>query len=189
MLPIWRLSVDQYHAMVRGGVVTAEDPIELLDGWLVCKMPKNPPHRLATRLLRKALEGLLPPAYFIESQEPITLPNSEPEPDLVVVRGLDTDYADRHPGPADVALVIEVSDTTLPRGRGIKKRLYAEARIAEYWIVNLIDRQVEVYRRPDPAAEPDYQARHDYRAGEEVAVVLDSAEVGRIAVDAVLPPP
>src|SRR6266550_6350338 len=113
--PIFRLTVQQYHAMIDAGVLTDDDPVELLEGILVFKMPKKPAHRLALRKLIKAIEKLLPDGYFVQSQEPITLSTSEPEPDAAVIRGRDEDYASRHPGGSDVALVIEVADTTVMR--------------------------------------------------------------------------
>jgi Uma2 family endonuclease len=142
---IWRFSVDQYHAMIRAGILTEDDPVELLEGWLVTKMPKNPRHSVATRLIRQALEGLLPPGWYVDTQEPLTTADSEPEPDVVVVCGDRRQYLDHHPGPQDVALVVEVADSTLQRDRSLKKRLYAAAGIPAYWIVNLLDSQFEVY--------------------------------------------
>src|SRR5438105_9467158 len=96
--PIFRLSVDQYHAMIHAGILTDDDPVELLEGWLVAKMPKNPPHRAVTRLIRQVLERLVPAEWYVDSQEPITTDDSEPEPDVVVVRGETRHYLDRHPG-------------------------------------------------------------------------------------------
>ena len=145
---IWRLSIEQYHAIIQAGILTSDDSVELLEGWLVFKMPKNPPHRATTRLVRTALENILPAGWYVDSQEPITLSNSEPEPDIVVVRGDTRQYLDRHPGAEDIALIIEVSDTTLQRDRTVKKRIYARAGISIYWIVNLVEEQVEVYSQP-----------------------------------------
>jgi Uma2 family endonuclease len=180
--------VAQYHEMIRAGILTDEDPVELLEGWLVVKMPKNPPHRLATELTREALGQRLPAGWHVQSQEPVTLADSEPEPDALVVRGDRRQYGDRHPGPQDLALVVEVADTTLARDRGVKKRLYAEARAPVYWVVNLVDNQVEVYTDPTgPAEEPDYRQRQDYSPSAEVPLVIDGREVGRLAVRDLLP--
>jgi Uma2 family endonuclease len=121
--PIWRLSVEQYHGMIEAGILSADDPVELLDGWLFTKKPKKPPHRIATRLIRQALEGLVPESWYVDSQEPVTTPDSEPEPDVMVVRGDTRQYFDHHPGAADLALVVEVADATLERDRTLKKRL------------------------------------------------------------------
>src|SRR5437660_477834 len=84
--PIWRLTVRQYHDMIRLGILTDEHPVELLEGWLVTKMPKNPPHRLTNRRLRDSVERGVPTGWHVNVQEPITLDASEPEPDLSVVR-------------------------------------------------------------------------------------------------------
>lgn len=185
---IWRLSVDQYHAMIRGGILTEDDPVELLGGWLVPKMPKNPLHRVVTRLIRQALERIVPANWYVDTQEPITTADSEPEPDVVIVRGDTRQYLDRHPGPQDVALVVEVADATLQRDRTLKKRLYAFAEIPVYWIVNLPDSQLEVYTDPSgPAEEPDYRQRREYRPSDAVLLVIEGVEVGRLAVRELLP--
>src|SRR5687767_9121960 len=97
-VPVWRFSVDKFHEMLRAGIFTADDPVELLEGWLVPKMPKNPPHRVASRLIRKALEAIVPTGWYVDAQEPITTADSEPEPDVMAVRGDTRDYLDRHPG-------------------------------------------------------------------------------------------
>ena len=185
---IWRLSVNQYHQMVGAGILTEEDPVELLAGWLVPKMPKNPPHRVATRLLRQALERVVPAGWYVDSQEPITTADSEPEPDVVVVRGETRQYLDCHPGPQDVALVIEVADTTLQRDRVLKQRIYAAAGIPVYWIVNLLDNQIEVYTAPSgPVSQPDYRQCQHYGLSDTVPVVIDGVEADPIAVQELLP--
>jgi Uma2 family endonuclease len=185
---IWRMSVDVYHEMIRSGILTEDDPVELLEGWLVEKMPKHAPHTLATQLTRTALERLVPPGWFVNAQEPVTTPDSEPEPDGLVVRGDRRQYANRHPLPQDVALVIEVSAATLKRDRTLKQRIYARAALPVYWIVNLIDGCIEVYTDPTgPAEQPTYRQRRDYGPADEIPVVLDGREVGRIAVRDILP--
>lgn len=186
--PIWRLSIGQYHRMVQAGILTDDDPVELLEGWLVTKMPKNPPHRLATQLTREALAAALPPGWFADAQELITTEDSEPEPDVVVVRGARRDYRDRHPGPEDIALVIEISDTTLQRDRTLKKRLYARAGIPIYWIVNLADNQLEVYSGPASTADtPDYQQHQVYTVDDDAPLLLVGNEVGHLSVRDLLP--
>lgn len=187
-VPVWRLSVEQYHRMIRFGILTDDDPVELLEGWLITKMPKNPPHRLCTQLTREAIARLLPPNWYVDAQEPITTADSEPEPDVVVVRGERRAYHDHHPREYDVTLVVEVADTTLPRDRTLKKRLYARAGIPTYWIINLVDNQLEVYTEPTGAAEQaDYRQRQDYGAADRVPLVLNGVERGRIAVRDLLP--
>src|SRR4051794_38767486 len=85
--PIWRPSVNQDHEMIRPGILTEDHPVELLDGWLVPKMPRSPAPRAAKPLLRTAIEGVVPAGWYVDTQEPITTADSEPEPDVMVVRG------------------------------------------------------------------------------------------------------
>jgi len=185
---IWRLSVGQYHEMIRTGILTADDPVELLAGWLVYKMPKNPPHRIATRLAQQALEAVAPAGWYVDAQEPITLNDSEPEPDVMIVRGETRDYRDRHPGPEDVTLIVEVADSTLERDRGVKRLAYARAGIPVYWIINLLEKIVEVYCEPSGMAEDaDYTLRRDYGLADSVPVMIDGIETGRVAVLDLLP--
>jgi Uma2 family endonuclease len=185
---ILRLRVEQYHAMIQAGILTDDDFVELLEGWLVFKMPKNPPHRVATRLVRTALESILPPGWYVDSQEPITLSNSEPEPDIVVVRGDTRQYLDRHPGAEDIAMVIEVSDRTLQRDRTVKKRIYARAGIAIYWIVNLVEGLIEMYSQPIVDVEqPDYSQRLDFGRSAVVPVIIEGVEICAIDVNYLLP--
>jgi Uma2 family endonuclease len=118
----------------------------------------------------------------------VTGETSEPEPDVAVVRGNRRDYLERHPEPRETGILVEVPDSTLRHDRGFKKRIYARDRTPVYWIVNLVDRQVEVYTDPTgPADVPDYRQRQDYKPGEDVPVVIDGQEVGRIPVAELLP--
>ena len=183
-----RISVDQYHAIIRAGVFDDDDPIELLEGWLVEKMPRNPPHSVATVLVSDVLSPVLPPGWHIICQEPITTDDSEPEPDVCAVRGNIRDYTESHPRPQDVGLLVEVADATLRRDRGMKKTIYARANIAVYWIVNLVDRCLEVYSDPTGTAKkPDYRRKQIFGPTDSVSVVLGDREVGRVKVKRLLP--
>jgi hypothetical protein len=134
------------------------------------------------------LTRLLPIGWHVRSQEPVTLADSEPEPDVAVARGEITDYRRRHPSPQETALVIEVSDVTLRRDRGTKKRIYARARIPIYWVINLIDVRIEVYTNPSgPARQPDYRTQQYYGPGDEIPVWLGDEEIGRVSVRELLP--
>jgi Uma2 family endonuclease len=187
-VPIYRLSIEQYHAMARVGILDEDAPVELLEGWLVQKMTKYPAHRVTTHRVRRALERLIVAGWYVDSQEPITLAAGEPEPDVVVVRGQTEEYLDRHPGPREVGLVVEVADASLRIDRGAKKRSYAAAEIPIYWIVNLKAGQIEVYTEPDSAAKrPDYRQRSNYGPEDEIPIVLDGVQVGRLAVRELLP--
>lgn len=186
--PPARFTVQQYHAMIEAGIIGEDERVELLEGWLFPKMAKKKPHSYATRALRKKLEDLLPSEWDVDTQEPVTTVDSEPEPDVSVVRTVVRENKKRHPSPKDVGLVIEVADTTLARDRGIKKRIYARARIPVYWIVNLVDEQIEVFTDPTgPTKRPDYRQPEIYKPGDSVAVILEGKEMGRIEESAILP--
>jgi Uma2 family endonuclease len=187
-LPIWRLSVAQYHRMIKMAILTEDDPVELLEGWLVQKMPKAPSHAATTEIARGTIDKRLPRGWCTRNQQPITLSDSEPEPDNCVVRGQHQQYIAHHPGPKDVALVMEVSESSLEQDCGPKKRVYAKARIPIYWIINLIDNQVEVYSDPTgPTSRPDYRKREVFGPKNSVPLVLDGKTVGRIPVRELIP--
>src|SRR5208282_3529208 len=149
---IYRFTIDQYDRMVLDGTIAEDEPVELLSGILVRNMPKKPKHSVITIWLGEELRGQLPPGWHIRQEQPLRIPDyDEPEPDLVLVRGAIMDYAGRHPDSADVALVGEVSETTLDRDQGEKCAAYARGGVPVYWIINLIDNRIEVYTDPNPA--------------------------------------
>ncbi len=182
--PPYRMSIDQYDRLVDSGIFTKRDKFELIDGILVSKVTRNDPHCTADTLCRDALQAVVPAGWHVRSDKPISLPpRSKPEPDQSVVRGAVRDYTARSPGAADVGLVVQVSDSSVARDRK-RSRRYAAHGIPAYWIVNLVDRQVEAHSGP----RPDGYATHDvYRSGDHVPVVLDGVTVGHIAVDDILP--
>lgn len=181
-----RFSVDDYHRMIDSGVFV-DKRVELLDGVVVDKMGHNPPHSSAVRRLIRILGKLLPADWITSSQLPITLKTSEPEPDLVIVIGPEERYDDRHPEPRDMGLVIEVSDDSLSRDRDEKGVIYAEARIAEYWIVNLVDKTVEVYSQPRSGRRPVYKNVITLRSPQSVPLVLQGKTIANIPVKEILP--
>jgi Uma2 family endonuclease len=186
--PIYRLAVAQYLAMVEATILVEDDPVELLEGWLVHKLRKSPPHVVATGLVRCALQRLVPQEWHVDTHELVVTADSVPETDVMWVRGGQRDYLEHHPGPGDVALIVEVADRTLGRDRRIKKRIYARAGIPVYWIVNLVDRRIEVYTEASGAeAPPDYAQRLDYSPDEEIPIVLGGVQIGRIPVHEMLP--
>jgi Uma2 family endonuclease len=180
-----QFTVDEYHRMIETGILTEHDRVELLDGWILKMSPIGPPHATAVNLVAAALQNILPAGWFVRTQSPITLETSEPEPDIVVVRGQIRDYLSRHPHPQDIALLIEVADTTLEFDR-LKKRLYyAAAGITEYWIVNLIDHRLEVFS--DPAPGGDYQVNAAVAADGIVELNLKGDVVASLSVADLLP--
>ena len=186
----YRLSVGEYHAMIRAGILTPEDRVELLDGYLVAKMPQNPPHSSTVGRLTEDLARLVPAGWRLRIQLPVTLTvgENEPEPDAALVRGDRRAFDARNPAPTDFGVVFEVADSSLVFDRRAKAILYASSGLPIYWIVNIPDAQVEVYTDPDPAAlPPAYQTRTDYRAGQGVPVVLEGQVVGTVAASDLLP--
>ena len=167
----YRIPVEQYHEMIRAGIFTEDDPIELIEGVLVFKMPKNKPHVKCTRRVTKVLTRAISNEYFLQAQDPVTLSDSEPEPDFVVIREAGFDDLEWHATPEFVALIIEVADSSLSRDRGTKLRMYARAGIAHYWIINLIDRVIEVYEDPkSDIAQPTYAPPRIVRAEESITL-------------------
>jgi Uma2 family endonuclease len=145
----------EYERLVRAGMFRPEDRIELLDGLLVVREPQGSRHAVAVGLVRAALERAFGSGHYIREEKPLALDTvSEPEPDVVVVRGHPRDYRDDH--PSTPKLVVEVADTSLALDRLRKGGLYARAGVADYWIVNLLDEALEVYRQPVRAPSRRY---------------------------------
>ena len=185
---LYQLSVEQYHAIGRLGILAPEDCVELLEGILVRKMTKNDPHIAAARRCRRAIEPLLPTGRFYESEQPVVLADSEPEPDGVVIVGSPFDAWLIKPHPLDIDLIIEVSETSLTLDRTFKLRSYARAGIVCYWIINLIDRQIEVHTQPDSSAEGSvYLDRQIFKPGQRVPLVIEKKTIAEIAAGDLLP--
>ena len=182
---IWRMPVERYHEMVQSGALGADDRIELLEGVLVEKMSKNPPHVYSTMATMRLLNAMVPSGWHLRSQDPVTLADSEPEPDLMVVRGAGHEYLNRHPSGSEIGLVVEVADSSLRRDRGIKKRIYARAGIPVYWLIDLTSRTAEVYTGPQGS---DYAVRQVLEPSHELLFSLDGQLLGQVAVSQVLPP-
>ncbi|HYU16153.1 MAG TPA: Uma2 family endonuclease, partial [Candidatus Acidoferrum sp.] len=148
----------EYERLVDVGVFHGE-PIELIGGQLVVGEPQGSYHASAISIAEYALRAALPAGWIVRTQMPVSLDDeSEPEPDLVVVQGRPGDYRESH--PARVALAVEVAESSLEFDRERKGSLYARAGIDDYWIVNLVDRVLEVYREPEPDASAVYGWRY-----------------------------
>jgi Uma2 family endonuclease len=183
-----RFSVAEYHRMIQTGILDEDDPVELLEGYVVLKMPRNPTHDGTIQLVSKRLLRVLPAGWEMRVQSAITLADSEPEPDIALVRGDERTYLTRHPGPGDVGLVVEVADTSLVRDRDDKGRVYARADIPVYWLVNLVDRRLEVFTAPSgPTPTPGYGQRQDFQTGDDVGFSLGGAPAVTVPVADLLP--
>src|SRR5213594_4694922 len=151
---LWRMTRARYDAMVAKGALEEDEPIELLDGLLIVREPEGGRHAVIVGRVRQVLERAFGQGFYVREDKPFALDaTSEPEPDVVVVRGPDSKYIDQH--PSKQLLIVEVAESSLVRDRTFKARLYARAGVADYWIVNLVDEVLEVYRQPalDRSAE------------------------------------
>ena len=185
---VHRFTIREYERLVRIGFLNPGDRAELIDGWLVDKMPHDPRHAAVVDIATDAIGRLLPREWTTRSQLPVRLPgDNAPEPDVAVVVAPKQRYLDRHPTEKEVTFVVEVSDTSLDEDRRLKIPQYARAKIAEYWIVNVKDRRVEVCTQPRGGKNPTYRQRTDYDPDDAVPVIVGGKELGRISVKELLP--
>lgn len=184
-----QISVAQYHSMIANGILGSDDRLELLEGYLVDKMPNNPLHIGTLQLLVAILRRLVPAGdWHLRIQAPITLSKSEPEPDIVMARGNEVEYLTRHPGAKDVMLLVEVADSSLNQDQTTKHEIYARAGIGIYWIVNLVQKVVEVYSMPSgPQTEPVYRHRDVYTRGDSLPLELEGKVLASIPVTEIFP--
>jgi Uma2 family endonuclease len=151
----------EYERLIDLGAFRPGERIELVDGALLVREPQGGPHATAVGLAEDLLRGAFGAGWTVRVQMPVALDDdSEPEPDVAVVRGARRDYTRAH--PARPVLVVEVADASLALDRGEKAALYARAAVPDYWIVNLVNRTVEVHR--DPVAAPDSPHGWRYRS-------------------------
>ena len=166
-VPRRRFTVDEYYEMARVGILKPGERVELLDGEIVPMNPIGSPHAWCVTELAECFAPLLGTAR-IRVQNPLRLDDqAEPEPDLAIVRR--DAPRNRHPGPAETLLVIEVADTSLQKERGQKLRIYARAGIFEYWIVDLSGGRIEVYRDP---VRSRYRSVSMFRSGDVVSPIF-----------------
>ncbi|MEG4328741.1 Uma2 family endonuclease [Microcoleus sp. herbarium5] len=144
-----RFSIAEYHRLGELGFFAPDDRVELIRGEIIIMAAKGRLHSVCNSLLLEELVILLARRARLRVQEPIILSDdSEPEPDVVIARNRSDNYLSSHPQPADILLVIEVSDSTLKYDRTTKLSLYAETGIYNYWIFNLVDNQLEMHSEP-----------------------------------------
>lgn len=179
-------SLAEYQKLVADGFF-GNERLELLDGYLLEKPVADPIHDGTTQWVNRRLSRVLPPGWELRVQMAFTLTKSEPLPDIAVVREDADRYAIRHPGPADSGLIAEVANSSLEYDREDKARVYARGGVPVYWVVNVIDRQIEVHEQPSgPTADPRYGSVTILKPGDAVPFVLDGVELGPIPVDELL---
>ncbi len=187
---LYEFSRQQYHRMGEAGILAPDARVELLEGKIIQMSPIGPAHAYTTQTTCDIIAACLPAGWVVRMQSPITLDNSEPEPDGAVVRGSLADYKQRHPTADKVGLVIETSDSSLEFDRNDKGAIYALACIPCYWIINLLQRQMEVYTDPRPAGNsspPQYAKREVFPENDTAPLILDGKVVARLLVSNLLP--
>lgn len=181
-----RFTRREYERLIEHEFFRPDDRIELVRGRLVVKEPEYPPHAATVSLVVDALRAAFGPGWYVRQSSAVALDRwSEPEPDVIVVPGTPRDYVEAH--PRRPSLAVEVSLSRLGFDRHTKAAMYARAGIADYWIVNLQDRRLEVHREPARIARGrwGYRAIHTHTAGELVSPL--AAPAARIAVADLLP--
>jgi Uma2 family endonuclease len=182
---LYRLTVKQYDKMVQDGTLEQNNRVELIEGLLLSKMGRNRPHVVAAKQGFAALSAIVPPGWHVAKEDPITVSNwSKPEPDLAIIRGQARDYLHHDVTPADVALVVEIAESSLSADRLEMHRLYATSNIPAYWIVNLVEAQIEVYTDSDQST---YQQMTVYKPGQEIPLVIDGIRIDQISATDLLP--
>jgi Uma2 family endonuclease len=152
-----RFSIAEYHRLAELGFFAPDERVELIRGEIIIMAAKGTFHSVCNSVLFGQLYVLLGKLAIVRGQEPITLsPDSEPEPDVTIARNRADRYLSAHPQPADILLVIEVSDSTLKYDRRTKLALYAEVGISNYWIFNLVDNQLEMHSEPYQKRQGDF---------------------------------
>ncbi len=180
----YRFDVRSFHAMIEAGILGEDERVELIEGEVIEMSPINPQHVAVVAALTEFLLVPLVGKAFVTAQSPFTLSEqSEPQPDLILARYRADRYRHAHPTSPDILLVIEVSQTSLRYDRARKVRLYGAAGLPEYWIVNLVDNTLEVYRQP---AADGYSLLQKFRPGDAVSP-LAFPDVS-LDVAAILPP-
>ena len=185
----YRLTVRQFLKMIDAGIFRDEDRIELLGGLLVDRMTTNDPHDLTVDQLGAILTLGLPLEWIARQEKSVVLGRFwRPQPDIAVARGPRGRYGSAAPGPADLGVLIEVSDSSYAKDRGLKWRKYAAARIPTYWIVNLALRQIEIYTNPSGRGHSAvYRNETTFGENDELPLVIEGRELARIKVSDVLP--
>ena len=184
--PVHRWTVEQFHALTSAGLLDDDDRVELLEGVIVPKMNASPRHSATVQAVHEALRAVLPAGWSLRIQDVLTTDDSQPEPDVAVVSGTHRDYCQSHPTAAQTTLVVEVADSSFARDLA-KRRTYARAGIATYWIVNLIDQRLEAYSQPSgPTDEPKYGRREEFVMTDSIPVVIAGCEIGCVAGSEIL---
>ena len=176
---LFEFSVDAYERLVDLGILTKNDHVELLEGVIVKMSPIGYGHNFALSVLIKALVLMLKDDWCVRAQSTLQLDKTEPEPDITILRGVPENYSARHPNEHDVGLLIEISDSSLAKDRDAKGAIYAQYGLSEYWIVNLIEEHVEIYK-PNPNLKNQYLPPVLVGKDQDLTVELNGKVYGQI---------
>ncbi|XHR85111.1 MAG: Uma2 family endonuclease [Gloeotrichia echinulata GP01] len=164
-----KFTVEQYHKMVDSGILKADDRIELIWGEIIEMSPIGTKHAACVKCLNKLLSSKLRDRILIAIQDPVELnDNSEPQPDVALLKLRDDFYETAHPQPSDIFLLIEVADSTVKYDREVKIPLYAQANIIEVWLMDIYEQVVEVYQQP---IATEYQHIQKFARGESLSIL------------------
>lgn len=166
-------SLDDYHRMIEAGILD-DRKVELLSGEIVEMTPESPFHRVYGEGLAHYLRTRLKDRAWVSEARPITLANSEPEPDIAVVRLPWFQYSQHHPYSEDILWLIEISDSTLSKDLNEKKQLYAQAGILEYWVVDVKAKKVIVFQQPEGN---NYRIQLEYTTGNIAPLTFPDVEI------------
>jgi Uma2 family endonuclease len=176
MTTLAKWSVEDYHRMIAAGIL-CDRRVELLAGDIVQMSPEGPLHASRIRKVANYLRSILNDLALVSEAHPITLEQSEPEPNIAIVRLPESRYDERHPGSEDIFWLIEISDTTLAVDLNKKKQIYAAAGISEYWVMDVKSNSLTIFRQP---SENDYSLKYEMTQGDliplafpEIAVSVD----------------
>lgn len=147
MVALAKWSITDYHKMIEAGILS-DRPIQLIDGELIEMSPEGASHAAYGGSIADYLRQLLRGKAWIREAHPITLSNSEPEPDIAIVRLPKSQYFQTHPTPQNIFWLIEISDTTLTYDLSKKKKIYAAANITEYWVLDIQNKKLVVFTQP-----------------------------------------
>ena len=173
MKTLAKWTIEDYHRMIDSGILS-DRSVELLTGEIVEMPPESPAHTFYGDKLADYLRSRLKDQALVREARPITLFDSEPEPDIAVVQLPRERYRDRHPASEDIFGLIEVSGSSLSKDLELKRKLYAQANIPEYWLMNLKAKQLIVFRSPDGT---DYRVRQDVTQNAIAPLAFPSVEV------------
>jgi Uma2 family endonuclease len=183
-----RITVDEYRRRAARGEFSTSKSFELLEGVVVPKARQTLKHETALENIQEVIGKMAPGGWHLRVQQPLACGTSQPEPDAAMVRDALDQYEDRPPEPNDAALVVEVADASLTLDRRLKGRIYARAGIILYWLLNLVDNQLEVYSNATgPVPMPGFQEKRIYRVEEKLSLIVGLGDLGQIRVRDLLP--